>query len=363
MADDVHIHGGDPEREFKRFGIDAREVLDFSVNVSPLGVPPEIKAIWNDLWKEIESYPTVDGEGVVQYYQERFGLDPAQVLAGNGSTEFIYLAPRALALQKVVVINPSFHDYTRACLAAGAELIPVELEPAAGFAPPNMAVLEEALARGDGLFLGNPNNPTGTVFPRQTLLDLATHFPSKWLLVDEAFVQFLDQPDSVSLVKVVPQPANILIFHSLTKFYALPGLRLGAVVGHPDSIARLRPLKEPWSVNRVAEKVALKLIGCTDYEENLTQLIRRERPQVFSRIREISGFQPFEPAANFLLARWTQTKELDDFLSFMLSSGIHFRDCRNFPGLQDNFFRMAIRHGQENDRVLSLMQECATHYS
>ena len=363
MANDGHVHGGDPQRELKRLGIDAREVLDFSVNVSPLGVPPEIKAIWNDLWKEIESYPTVDGEGVVQYYQERFGLDPAQVLAGNGSTEFIYLAPRALALQKVVVINPSFHDYTRACLAAGAELIPVELEPAAGFAPPNMAVLEEALARGDGLFLGNPNNPTGTVFPRQTLLDLATHFPSKWLLVDEAFVQFLDQPDSVSLIKEKPQPANILIFHSLTKFYALPGLRLGAVVGHPDSISRLRPLKEPWSVNRVAEKVALKLIGCTDYEENLTQLIRRERPQVFSRIREISGFQPFEPAANFLLARWTQTNDLDDFLSFMLRSGIHFRDCRNFPGLQDNFFRMAIRQGEENDRVLSLMQDCVIQNS
>jgi threonine-phosphate decarboxylase len=210
--------------------------------------------------------------------------------------------------------------------------------------------------------LGNPNNPTGTVFPRQTLLDLATHFPSKWLLVDEAFVQFVDQPDSISLVKEEPQPANILIFHSLTKFYALPGLRLGAVVGHPDTISRLRPLKEPWSVNRVAEKVALKLIGCADYDKNLTQLIRRERPRVFDRIREISGFQAFKPAANFLLARWTQTKDLDDFLSFMLRSGIHFRDCRNFPGLEDNFFRMAIRQGEENDRVLSLMRSCSDHY-
>jgi threonine-phosphate decarboxylase len=109
--------------------------------------------------------------------------------------------------------------------------------------------------------------------------------------------------------------------------------------------------------------VALKLIGCADYEKNLTQLIRRERPRVFGRIRELSGFQAFEPAANFLLARWTQTKDLDDFLSFMLRSGIHFRDCRNFPGLQDNFFRMAIRQGEENDRVLSLMQKCAIHYS
>jgi threonine-phosphate decarboxylase len=362
MSNDEHIHGGDPERELKRLGIDAREVIDFSVNVSPLGVPEEIKAIWNDLFREIESYPTVDGQGVMHYYEKRFGLDPAQILAGNGSTESIYLAPRALGLQKVVVINPSFHDYTRASLAAGAELIPVELKAADGFAPPDLSVLEKALANSDGLFVGNPNNPTGTVFPRKLLLDLAKTFPSKWLLVDEAFVQFLDQPQAIILIKEEPPPVNILVFHSLTKFFALPGLRLGAVVGHPDIISRFRQLKEPWSVNRIAEKVAMKLIDCGDYEEKLANLIRRERPRVFARLKKIAGFQPFEPAANFLLARWRQTDELDDFLLFMMRSGIHLRDCRNFPGLEDNFFRMAIRQPEENDRVLSLMQNCAAQF-
>jgi threonine-phosphate decarboxylase len=357
-----HIHGGDPEKELQRLGLTPRQVLDFSVNLSPLGVPPEIKAIWNNLFKEIESYPTVDGRGVVDYYEKRFGLDPAQILAGNGSTESIYLAPRGLGLRKVVVINPSFHDYARASLAAGAELLPVELKAAAGFAPPDMSVLEEALARGDGLFVGNPNNPTGTVFPRQLLLDLAATFPSKWLLVDEAFMQFLDRPQAISLMKEQPPPANILVFHSLTKFFALPGLRLGAVVGHPDIITRFRQLKEPWSVNRIAEKVASKLIDCTNYEKKLADLVRRERPRVFARLKEISGFQPFEPSANFLLARWTRTDELDDFLLFMLRSGIHLRDCRNFPGLENNYFRMAIRRPEENDRVLSLMQDCAAQF-
>ena len=362
MTSDEHIHGGNPERELKRLGLAPRQVLDFSVNVSPLGVPQEIRAIWNDLFREIERYPTVDGRGVVHYYETRFGLDPAQILPGNGSTESIYLVPRGLGLRKVVVINPSFHDYTRASLVAGAELIPVELKVADGFAPPDMSVLEEALASSDGLFVGNPNNPTGTVFPRQLLLDLAATFPTKWLLVDEAFVQFLDQPHAISLINEQPATGNILIFHSLTKFFALPGLRLGAVVGHPDIISRLRQLKEPWSVNRIAEKVALKLIDCADYEEKLANLIRRERPRVYSRLKNIAGFQPFEPAANFLLTRWTQTDELDDFLLFMMGSGIHLRDCRNFPGLEDNFFRMAIRRPEENDRVLSLMQSCAAHF-
>jgi threonine-phosphate decarboxylase len=363
MTSVEHIHGGDPERELKRLGLETRDVLDFSVNVSPLGVPAEIKAIWKELLAEVDRYPSVDGQGVVRYYQERFDLEPARVLAGNGSTELIYLTPRALQLRKVAVITPSFHDYTRSSLAAGADVLEVGLKAEEGFAAPGFDILKEFMIEADGLFVGNPNNPTSTVFPRQLLLDLAASFPSKWILVDEAFVQFLDQPEEVSLIRQEPPPGNILVFHSLTKFFALPGLRLGAVVGHPDTISRLRPLKEPWSVNRVAEKVALKLIGCADYENNLTQLIRQERPRVLARIREISGFQAFEPAANFLLARWTQTNDLDDFLSCMLRSGIHFRDCRNFPGLQDNFFRMAIRQPEENDRVLSLMQKCALHYA
>ena len=199
MTSDEHIHGGDPELELKRFGLASREVLDFSVNVSPLGVPSEIRAMWHELFEEVEHYPSVDGHGLLRYYQERFGLDPQRVLAGNGSTEFIYLAPRALDLQRVAVINPSFLDYTRASLAAWAELIGVKLQLENGFRPPDFAVLKEALSSADAMFFGNPNNPTGTVFPRQLLLDLAAAFPSKWLLIDEAFVQFIDQPEKVSL--------------------------------------------------------------------------------------------------------------------------------------------------------------------
>ncbi|MBW2722673.1 MAG: aminotransferase class I/II-fold pyridoxal phosphate-dependent enzyme [Deltaproteobacteria bacterium] len=152
----------------------------------------------------------------------------------------------------MAVITPSFHDYTRSSLAAGADLLEVELKAEEGFTPPGFDILKEVMAEADGLFVGNPNNPTSTVFPRQLLLDLAASFPSKWILVDEAFVQFLDQPEEVSLIRQEPPQENILVFHSLTKFFALPGLRLGAVVGHPNTISRLRPLKEPPSKNHGA---------------------------------------------------------------------------------------------------------------
>ncbi|MFP3869427.1 MAG: threonine-phosphate decarboxylase CobD [Syntrophobacteria bacterium] len=362
MLEQEHIHGGDPERELKRLGLEPRNVLDFSINVSPLGVPPEIRAIWNELFREVNRYPTIDGRGVVHYYERRFGLDPDQVLAGNGSTELIYLTPRALGLRRVAVVTPSFHDYTRASRAAGAELLPVPLDAEAGFAPPEFSVLEKAFARGDALFIGNPNNPTGTVFPRQILLDLASAFPHKWLLVDEAFVQFLDNPQAFTLINQKQPAMNILVFHSLTKFFALAGLRLGVAIGHPDVLSRLRPLKEPWSVNRVAEMAAFHLTGCGEYEERLCRLIGRERPRVFNRLQDMPGFEAYRPSANFLLARWRCTAELDDLLHFLLKSGIYLRDCRNFPGLENSFFRMAIRLPEENNHLLSVLHSSSARY-
>lgn len=361
MTDREHIHGGDPQRQFHRLGLSPREVMDFSVNVSPLGVPAEVRAVWDELFQEIHRYPSIDGRGLGYYYQKRFGLEPEMVLAGNGSTELIYLVPRALGLKKVAVISPSFHDYTRASLAAGARLLEVPLKTSESFAPPRPEVLEEAIRDADALFMGNPNNPTGTVFARRLILDLAAAFPGKWFLVDEAFVQFLPEPEKVSLLGRKPF-ANVLVFHSLTKFYALAGLRLGAVAGHPDTISLLRPFKEPWSVNRIAEKVALRLLDCSSYEQRLRQLLHGERPRVFRRLQAMPGIEAFEPSANFILGRWLATPALDDLLYCLLQSGIHVRDCRNFTGLEENFFRLAVRLPQENDYLLAVLQACITRH-
>jgi len=358
-----HRHGGMPESDFKRLGLKTSPVLDFSVNISPLGPPEKIIKAWNELASEMAMYPSIDGKGIVHFYQERFGLPQESIIAGNGSTELIYLVPRALNLKRVAVVVPSFHDYIRASQLARAKIIPLRLTAETGFGPLDFERLSNGLLRSDALFLGNPNNPTGTTFSVDTLLQLAEDFPDKWILVDEAFIQFLDQYQEVTLITKKRLRPNILVFHSLTKFYALPGLRLGCVVGHPKAISPLRHFKEPWTVNRIAEKVAVRLIDCRNYDNKLRELIRGERMRVYTRIQKINGVQTSNPLANFFLAQWSATTDLDDLLRSLLSKGLYVRDCRNFPGLEANYFRFAVRGPKDNDHLLSAIEKCAQKYN
>jgi threonine-phosphate decarboxylase len=345
----VHRHGGIPEHDFRRLNIKPRQVVDFSVNVNPLGPPSEITEGWSKLVGEIVHYPRIDALGVASFYRKKFHLPPNCVLPGNGAIESIYLVPRAFGFKRTAVISPSFHDYIRAARLAGSEVSLIPLSRDRNFEPPTLNDLKSRIAGTDAVFFGNPNNPTGTVFPGQMILSLAEAYPEKYFLVDEAFVQFVDGYEKITLMARRHLRPNVLAFHSLTKFYCLPGLRLGAVIGHPETLSRLRAFKEPWTVNAVAEKAASLLSSCRNFENKTRLFISQERHRLYERLRKTSGIRVFIPSANFFLIRWTATSNLDDLLRALLSRGLYVRDCRNFPGLEDNFFRFAIRHPAEND--------------
>jgi threonine-phosphate decarboxylase len=236
------------------------------------------------------------------------------------------------------------------------------LSPENGFAPLSPASLSQALESSDGLTLGNPNNPTGTLHQHNTLLDLARRHPKKWILIDEAFIQFVDDYEKKTFLTGDSLPKNVLIFHSLTKFYALPGLRLGAVIGHPVTIATLRRCQEPWAVNRIAEKAAFALLDTVSYEVETKQWIKNERQRLISRLQNTDGLYFFNPSANFILAQWRSTNNLDDLLRGLLEAGYHVRDCRNFPGLEQNYFRFSIRCSAENNKLLQTMMELEARY-
>ncbi len=350
------IHGGAPEETFARLGLMPRPVLDFSASVSPLGPPPEIIALWPELLAELTRYPDVDGRGVSRYYEQSHGVPSEAVLAGNGSTECLYLVPRMLNVSRVAVVTPSFHDYGRACELAGVQCTSVRLSATDQFTAPPTALLASALRDNDALLLGNPNNPTGTLFSASSLLALADAYPDKWLWVDEAFMSFLTHPEKHSLMAQAKRRKNVLVFRSLTKFYALAGLRLGAVIGHPEVIATLRRGKEPWTVNRLAERVAEKLPACQHYEAGLRTLVHRERQRIVNRLASSTCIRLFPGSVNFMLAQWTATADLDDLLRALMMKGIHVRDARNFEGLAANFFRFAIRKPEQNDRLLEALE-------
>ena len=346
-----HEHGGEPER---RFGSSGAGLLDFSVNISPLS--PSLPTAALDALP-LHRYPSIDGKGVKGFYCGRYGLDGDTVLPLNGAIEGIYLVPRALKAKHAMVFTPSFFDYERACRVAGATVSSLRFEEKERFVLPGIDVISKAIRDVDLLYAANPNNPTGTRFPKELFFALASRHPEKWFVMDEAFIQFTDDfPDS-SLMEDVKAFKNIIVIHSLTKFYALPGLRLGAVVAHPEIIMHLLCYKEPWTVNVVAETVANELLHCRDYEEKVRLLIREEREKIFRQIRTIPEIALKGHGANFFLLQWNAGSDLDDLLGYLVQKGIYVRDCRNFPGLDDNYFRISVKMPQENDYLLQQLMQ------
>ncbi|MEN7972864.1 MAG: threonine-phosphate decarboxylase CobD [Verrucomicrobiota bacterium] len=341
----MHQHGGHPEFDFERLGIEPREVLDFSVNISPLGIPLPVKENWNNLLADCGHYPSMDGAGVKRFYEKRFGIPPGSVLPGNGSIDLIYDIPRTLNVKRALVPQPSFHDYAHACKAIGAEVITGELDQLEGC---------------DALFVGNPNNPTGKLIPAEVLLQLADNFPETLFFVDEAFIQFIEAPEAFTLMRPERLRNNVIVFHSLTKTYALPGLRLGACISTPETIQRLAESRAPWMVGGIAERAAELLADCSDYEEMLVPMITKERESVFQALEKHSAFNPVPGAANFLLVQWTGSDNLDDLLRQLLEHGLYVRDCRNFETLEENWFRIAIRRPGENTQLIKALLRIAT---
>lgn len=347
-------HGGSPQSDLARFDLKERAVLDFSVNLNYLGPPAIIREKWMEILEKIESYPSIGGDGVGRYYHKKFGISSQNFLSGNGSTELIYLVPRVLRFKHVVIITPSYHDYERASLLAGARVTRFPLSFENKFSFPDMDKLIEALKNADALWLGRPNNPSGTMVPKEPLLELASKFQDKWFIFDEAFIQFTDKWKENSFLFDQPR-SNILVIHSLTKFYALAGLRLGGIAGEEEVISRLRESKEPWTVNGVANYVAPLLLGCDDYEHDTWVKVKVERDRTFIRLDKLRGFTPFPSSTNFILCQWNKTNNMDDLMGHLLSRGVYVRDCRNFLGLEKNFFRICLRSPDENDKLISTL--------
>lgn len=347
-------HGGTPRLDMIRLGVPLGSVLDFSVNLNPLGPPAIIKEKWGELFEEIEQYPSVEGDGVAHYYQTIYGISPNNFLAGNGSTELIYLIPRVLRFKRVAVLTPSFHDYERASLLAGAKVVRCPLSPHDDFAFPAEDQLMNVLKKVDALWVARPNNPTGNLFSMKLILKFTRMFPEKWFIIDEAFIQFLDDWKSNSFLAAQPMP-NVLVLNSLTKFYAIAGLRLGGLMGSEQVISRLKKAKEPWTINGIADRVASLLIQCAGYDDETRLVVREERRRVFTGLKNLDGVIPFSISANYILCQWVKTGDLDDLLGYLLSNGVYVRDCRNFPGLGENFFRMGLKTADDNDRLLSLI--------
>ncbi len=373
VCDAAARHGGDLVGAAARFGLRPQDIADFSASLNPLGPPPGLRAILlqslggGDGYtaSAVAVYPDPESRAARQALAEHLGVMPGEVLLTNGGAEAIHLTVRWWAQRggtgrppgRVVVLAPSFSEYTRAGRAAGAEVLAVPLDPAAGFAfDPGAAAAR--LRAGDLLFVANPNNPTGQVVdPEATSFLLARAAEAgAFLAVDEAFLPFLPDAPRLSAVPLARRGPGLVVVGSLTKFFCLPGLRIGYAAGSAPVIAGLAALQPPWSVNALAQAAVPACLADAEYAEHTRALIARERRRLEQGLSGVPGLRVFPSTANFLLVDCRATgRTAREWYLLLGKRGFLIRDCADFPGLDPYYFRVAVRGPAENDALVSAM--------
>ncbi|MBE8997182.1 threonine-phosphate decarboxylase [Nostoc sp. LEGE 12447] len=344
-------HGGNLAWAAALAGCPPDAILDFSASISPLGPPNSaIAAILSQLGN-LKHYPDPNYSELRLALSHFHQLPPEWILPGNGSAELLTLIGRELAqLAATTLITPAFGDYYRTLAAYNANVLESPLSLVTGHWS---LFLDKGQRTNDkGLLLNNPHNPTGKIFSRDSILPYLEQFAL--VVVDEAFMDFVPPNEEQSLIPVVQEYANLVVLRSLTKFYSLPGLRLGYAIAHPDCLAKWQLWRDPWPVNTLAAAAAIAALQDTEFQQQTWAWLPPARNQLFQGLAEIPGLQPQASAANFLLV---ESQESTSQLQHQLLKyhQILIRDCLSFKELGDRFFRVAVREEFDNQRLLTAL--------
>jgi threonine-phosphate decarboxylase len=350
-------HGGQVFAASRLREVAPDRILDFSANINPLG--PSLKALQRlrrDL-ALIRFYPDADNRELRNLVADTAGIDGDCILFGNGATPLLHLIPRVLKPRKAVVIEPGFSEYGAALEQAHCQIHRLLLGPETAFRLRREALLDTLRrARPEILMLGNPNNPTGNVLPRGLLSELVETCSQRriYLVVDESFLDFTPYPSCASDATKHP---GLIVVRSLTKFWALAGLRIGYLVAHRKLVQKLSAGLEPWSVNTLASAAAAESLRDDNYRDRTLDLVRRERAYLTKQLAALGWLEPFPSETNFLLVRITAPGMTSTRLcEWLAERNILLRDGSSFPGLDQRYFRVAVRRRSENQRLVEALR-------
>ncbi len=357
---EAYGHGGDLWTASAKFGVRPGDWLDYSANINPLGPPPQALEALRSGLAAIVNYPDPGHRELKKKLSAKLGVEQENLLIGNGAAECIALALSGLDIRSVGVVAPCFSEYGQLAEAYGAEVRTVIGREENGYrAEP--AELEPLLKQVDLLFLGHPNNPTGLTYSLPQLREIAELAAecAAYVVVDEAFIDFIAPEERQTLLPELQSHPHVLLLHSMTKFYAIPGLRLGYAIAAPELIRRMARKQVTWSVNGLALLAGQACLQpeTAEYDRRTRELVAAERTYLRREIDSRLGWRTWPGEANFLLLelceRWT-AERLQDALG---PKGLLVRSCAKYDGLTERHIRIAVRDRADNDRLLAALAE------
>ncbi|MCP4136073.1 MAG: threonine-phosphate decarboxylase [bacterium] len=349
-------HGGNIHKIELEYGVGREEIFDYSSNINPLGVSEKLQ---NEIIKNLNLmryYPDPGYEDLrktlAQYHS---GVSAHNILVGNGATELIYLYARTVQAKQALILAPTFSEYETALRQTGTHIQYFELREENGFEPDMAALKREMEKAYDLVVLCNPNNPTGLFLELDTIkeiLSLADSYGSR-VFIDESFIEFINSHCEKSALLVAAEFPGCFILRSLTKFFAIPGLRLGYAVSYDTSLnGDMRQNQEPWTVNVFADLAAAVLLNDTDYIHETAAFIQQEKDYLYNALRGIDWLKPYEPSVNFILVQILNDQPAAAIQKELLTAKILIRDASNFKFLNEKYIRLAVKDRPANEFFL-----------
>ena len=365
----MDFHGGNIYKIFREKNI--KEILDYSSNINPYGVPESLKQKIIENIGILERYPDPDYVELREKLAELNKVDISNITVGNGATESIFLFMKVLKPENVLIVSPTFGEYERAVRAWDSsenreiEIEYFELEEKDEFRL-NIGKLKKELEKKyDLAIICNPNNPTGKFLKMaetEEILKECNKYDTK-LFIDEAFIEFLEDGLKESIVNSGENKKNLFVTRAFTKFFAIPGLRLGYGIYFDKSLGKkIAEKKEPWSVNNIAEMAGITVLDDTEYIEETLSWITEEKKYMYEKLDEISGIKPYKTEVNFICVKikdelFSKGMNVKKLREKMIEEGILIRDASNFKFLDERFFRLAIKDRRSNDRVIEVLKK------
>lgn len=352
------VHGADINSAAELYGLEADKIIDFSSNINPFIVDSMDKIVAAGVGS-LQKYPDIKYRRLRKNIADYLGVEDSQVIPGNGATEIIYLLMRNLS-GRLAIINPTFSEYRKGAEIAGLSVVDFVMDWKKDF----KLDLDEIYRRKDefdSIFICNPNNPDGSVREIKKLLEFAEK-EGKLLIVDETFIEFADSEKERSLVNMVEKSKNLFIIRAVTKFFGIPGIRLGyGISSNRELLQKMYDEKEPWTINSFADSASDFIFKEEEYIRKSKEYFSKERICMINEINKIDGIKAFNSDANFILVRFENKNVLDVKENLLKRAGLLIRDASNFIGLDSSFARVAIKNHEQNtvfvDAIRSVLGE------
>lgn len=347
------IHGGDVYSARQKM---KQEPLDFSANINPMGMPPGAVRAAADALQQCTQYPDPLCRELRAALAAYEGIPAEQIVCGNGAADLIFRIVAATHPQRALLLEPTFAEYEQALRAMDCSIAYFPLQESEGFVLPE-AFLQQLTPEINLLFLCNPNNPTGRTVSPALLQEIWKRCEEAGILlvVDECFNEFLEHPERNTLKDVLETGANAVILKAFTKSFAMPGLRLGyGLCGNRDLAERIFSCGQPWGVSIPAQAAGVAALQEQGYLERMRRLIQTERRWLSENLARL-GLCVFPSEANYILFR-TETEI--PLRERMEQRGVLIRACGNYRGLDNRYYRIAVRGHGENERLIAALK-CA----